>query len=273
MAHHMLVTGSLTPNAVGTYEFEGVYGGNPYFKRSVSPFYVLYWSATEASWFICLATLESPVNAWQRNDPAVEGSYAAIGAYAGTATVAHDPEVTRPAAQNQLILTSETDIDFTPSEIHFAWVRWIYASINKHFDDRKGKYELYIEGDERTQSDEAEFAELRIDGPFITIPQKGLYLIDVEINVLTQTHLDPRQHYLAQEMVGVFARAFTNLLEVHKYGDGPLDDGSLLECFHLQRDLRESIDINYYGIIKEDVKITQTTIEGHYRLELWTKGD
>jgi hypothetical protein len=269
----VIVTGTLTPNAVGTYEYEGIYGGAPYFKRSVSPFYVLYWSVTEASWFIGTATIESPINAWQRNDPAVEGSYSAIGVFVGAASVAHEPEIVRPSSTNQLILTGELDINFNPSEIHFAWIRWIYSSINKHFNDRKSKYDLYIEGDERTQNDKAEFAELRIDGPFIVIPQKGLYLIDVEINILTQTHLDPRRHYKAQEMVGTFARAFTNLIEVHKYGDGPLDDGSLLECLHLQRDLREAIDINYYGIIKEDIKIMQSTIEGHYRLELWTKGD
>lgn len=182
-------------------------------------------------------------------------------------------QVIRPSAENQLILTSEVSLDFAPSQIHFDWVRWCYASINKHFNDRKGQYELYIEGDVRTQLDEAEFAELRIDGPFISIPQKNLYLLDVEINLLCQTHLDPRQHYKAQQMVGVFVRAFRNIIRVHKYGDGPLDDGSLLECFHLSRNLRDIIAIGYFGIIKSNIKIIQTTIEGHYRLELWTKGD
>jgi len=93
------------------------------------------------------------------------------------------------------------------------------------------------------------------------IPQKGLYYLDVEINVLCQTLVDPRKHYSAQVMVGTFAKAFRNLISVYKYGDGPLDDDSLLACFHLQR------------VIKNDTKILQTTIEGHYRLELWDKGD
>lgn len=180
-------------------------------------------------------------------------------------------EVIRPSAENQLILTGEAVLDFAPNQIHFDWVRWCYASINKHFDDRKSLYELYIEGDDRVQQDEAEFAELRVDGPFILIPQKHLYYLTIEINVLCQTHLDPRRHYKAQQMVGVFLRAFRNLIEVRKYGDGPLDDGSLLGCFHLSKDLGSTLDVSYFGIIRPDTKIMQTTIEGHYRLELWTK--
>jgi len=182
-------------------------------------------------------------------------------------------EVLRSSATNQLNLTGEVDLGFTPHEIHTDWIRWCYASINKHFDNLKGGYELYIEGDVRTLQDEAEFAELRIDGPFITIPQKSLYLFYIEVNILCQTHLDPRQHYAAQQMVGLFARSFKNLINVYKYGDGPLDDESLLGCFHLSRDLKDTLDISYFGIIKNDTKILQTTIEGHYQLELCTIGD
>lgn len=179
--------------------------------------------------------------------------------------------VQRPSASNQLIFTDTVDTNFVPKQIHFDWVRWCYASINKHFDDRRNGYELYIEGDERIQEDLNEFAELRIDGPFIFIPQKGLYFIDIEINVLCQTHNDPRRFYKPQRIVGTFARAFENLIRVEKLGDGPFDDGSLIDCFHLQRDVREGVEINYYGIIRQDMRLMQTTIEGHYRLEIWSQ--
>lgn len=183
------------------------------------------------------------------------------------------PEIFRPSANDLLLILDEASLSFVPDENNYEWTRWCYSSICKHFEDLKNGYNLYLEGDERTFQDLADFAELRIDGPFITIPQKYLYIIDVEINVLCQTHVDPRQHYEAQKIVGVFTRAFKNIISVYKYGLGPLDDGSLIGCFHLQRDLRESININHYGIIRSDTKLTQTTIEGHYRLELWTKGD
>jgi hypothetical protein len=178
------------------------------------------------------------------------------------------PVVIRPSADNQLILTDDAALDFVPDQIHFDWVRWCYASINKHFNDGKGPYELYIEGDLRTEQDQAEFAELRIDGPFIAIPHKDLYFLDVEINVLCQTHMDPRRHYKAQRLVGTFLKNFRNVINVFKLGDGPTDSGALLGCFHLKRDLDNTVDINYYGIIKEDTKLMQTTIESHYRLEL-----
>lgn len=181
--------------------------------------------------------------------------------------------VHRPASADQLTLTDTLSANFVPDQINADWVRWCFASINTHFEGMRGGYELYIEGDERTQLNEAEFAELRIDGPFILVPQKKLYYLDVEINILCQTHLDPRKHYKAQVMVGAFLRAFRNLIPVYKYGDGPFDDNSLLECFHLQRDLRERVNINYFGIIRPDSRVIHTTIEGHYRLELWTQGD
>jgi hypothetical protein len=181
--------------------------------------------------------------------------------------------VVRPSASAQVALTSEATLDFIANQIHPDWVRWCYTSINKHFDGSKRAYSLYLEGDARTLQSEAEFAELRMDGPFIEIPQKRLYYLDVEINILCQTHVDPRQHYSAQVMVGTFASAFRNQIPVYKFGDGPLDDGSLLGCFHLQRSLKEKVDISYFGVIKSDTKILQTTIEGHYRLELWREGE
>lgn len=263
-----------TPDLQGVYKTAGIYNSTNYYKEMGHTWCI--WFNNGNYKFIISANLGQVTQPFFMNSAigVIEGTYLPqLGASGSLGVTKVSPDVYRPLASNQLILAGAPTIDFTPNEIHFAWVRWIYASINKHFDDRKSKYNLYIEGDERTQSDEAEFAELRIDGPFILIPQKGLYYLDVEINVLTQTHLDPRKHYLAQEMVGTFAKAFSNIINVYKYGDGPLDDGSLLGCLHLQRDLRETIDINYYGIIKEDVKLTQSTIEGHYRLELWSKGD
>jgi len=178
------------------------------------------------------------------------------------------PVVHRPSATSLLSLTNTPTLDFVADQIHAEWVRWCYTSINKYFDDRKESYDLYIEGDRRTLQEETEFAELRIDGPVIHIPQKDCYILEVQINILCATHVDPRQHYRTQEMVGVFARAFRNNIPVYKYGDGPLDDDSLIGCFKMMQGSGESLDINYFGVIASNTKIVQTSIEGHYRLEL-----
>ena len=177
-------------------------------------------------------------------------------------------EVFRKTATNTLVLTDTIVTVFTDIHINASWVRWIYASINKHFDNHKGDLPIYIEGDERTQNDREDFVELRIDGPFIKTPHKGLRYLDVEINLLIQSVLDPKDLYKVQRVTGIFSHAFTNLIEVYKYGNGPIDDNTLLGCFHAQRDLKEGIAINYFGIIRQDTRITQATIEGHYRLEL-----
>jgi hypothetical protein len=178
-------------------------------------------------------------------------------------------KVVRPQVENQLEVTSSNILQLDPYEVHADWQRWITASINKHFIDRRSISNLYLEGDERTQQDNAEFAELRIDGPFILVPQKGLYYLDLEINILIQAHPDLQNLYNIQTAIGIFSKAFTNSISIYAYGDGPLDDGSLIECLHLQRDLREAININNYGIIKPDVRLMQSTVEGHYRLEIW----
>lgn len=178
-------------------------------------------------------------------------------------------EVIRPSAESVLLLVSDVDLEYVPDEKGSDWVRWTYASVHKHFDDRKGDYTLYLEGDERTMQDEAEFAELRIDGPFILQPAKELFYLDIEINVLIQTHIDPKDLYKIHKAVDIFIRAFENAICVYRFGDGDFDTGTLLGTYKLNTDLRETVDVNHYGIVKDDVRITQTTIEGHYRLELW----
>ena len=176
-------------------------------------------------------------------------------------------EVLRKTADNSLTFAGSLVTELAQDEKHISWIKWVHASINKHFMDRKSTYDMYLEGDERIYQSEAEFAELRIDGPFILQPQKDLYYMDVEINVLIQSHIDPNDLYKIQEAIGVYTKAFTNAICVYRYGDGMFDTGTLLGTFHLKNN---SLDINNYGIIREDLRLTQSTIEGHYRLELWT---
>lgn len=177
--------------------------------------------------------------------------------------------VIRPSSESVLELTQQIDIELLADEKHEAWVRWLHASINKHFLDNKGTLPMYLEGDERTLQDEAEFYELRIDGPFIIQPQKNEYFLDVEINVLVQVHMRHDKLYNIQTAIGPIVKAFTNAICVYKYGDTPHDDDTLLSYLRLNAD---SVDINYFGIIKEDTRLIQATIEGHYRMEISNNG-
>ena len=149
------------------------------------------------------------------------------------------------------------------------WYRWIVASILKHFDAVKGDYSLYIEGDERDTDNLGHFAEIRTDSPFISQPCKGVKYLDMEINLLIQSVMDPEDLYKGMRVVGQFVQGFTQAIKVYKYGNEPQDDGSLLGCLRTRKKRYEdTIDIGNFGIVHQDTKLTQYTIEGHYRLEL-----
>jgi len=154
-------------------------------------------------------------------------------------------------------------------DINVNWYRWIFASVAKHFDGVKGSYTLYIEGDERNTNEEQNFAELRMDGPFIKKPCKQIVYLDVEVNLLIQSIQDHTSLYAGLIAAGVFAAGFVDIIKVYKYGDGVPDDDSLLGCLRLRDDRNnDTIDLGNFGIIRPDTRITQLTIEGHYRMEL-----
>ena len=149
------------------------------------------------------------------------------------------------------------------------WVRWSIASLSVHFDANKGTYPLYIEGDERATTNLKTFGELRFDGPFIKNPSNGIYYLDIETNILVQAHMDPDDLYAGLKAVGVFAAAFVNRIKAYKYGNGINDDDTLLGCYRLMTTRNnDSVDIGQFGIIRQDTRLTQYTIEGHYRMEL-----
>jgi len=180
--------------------------------------------------------------------------------------------VSRPAdVSNLLSLSSFTSVNFKEHFINPNWLRWVHASICTHFDTYKTIYPLYIEGDERTTGDNAEFAELRVDGPLIKIPQKGLFYLDYDINILIQSHMDPNSLYKMYDAMGTFLKAMILNIQVYKYGDGPLDDQSFIGCLRYiqsDRSAGRGIEINTFGIIRQDTRITQATVESHFCLEL-----
>jgi len=153
--------------------------------------------------------------------------------------------------------------------INQDWPRWTVASIAKHFNANRGDYPLYIEGDDRDTNELRIFRELRFDGPFIKNPSRGLYYLDIEVNILIQAHMDPEDLYAGLKAVGIFATAFTNVIKAYRYGGGANDDDTLLGCYRLKSSrTNDSIDIGQFGIIRQDTRLTQYTIEGHYRMEL-----
>ncbi len=151
------------------------------------------------------------------------------------------------------------------------WIRWTVASIATHFTAARGNYPLYLEGDERDTDQLKNFGELRIDGPFIKTLPMGLFYLDIEVNVLIQSHMDPTNLYVGLTAAGVFAAAFANVIKAYKFGNGVADDDTLLGCYRLRNARNDNtVDISQFGIVSKDTRLTQITIEGHYRMELQT---
>jgi len=145
------------------------------------------------------------------------------------------------------------------------WPRWIAASINKHFDARKGTLPLFIEGMHRATRTEKDFLELRHDGPYLTELSKGVWRVYTEVNILIQSAMDDENIYRVYVDVGRAVQACT-AIPIYKYGSGVMDDGTLLGCLKVVADSRgkERIQVNHFGQIGKDTRLIQATVEVHY---------
>lgn len=170
------------------------------------------------------------------------------------------------------------------------WARWIFASVSKHFNTKiftDNSLFLFIEGMDRdsagatsadggkviSTADLKDFAEFRSDGPQIQKQGPRDFEINIAVNILIKSTMDTDIHKI-HKYVGIVESAFTDCLEVKRYGDpaeSAENDGSTLGYLQLRTDSTERIRTNHFGQIREDLKVLQSTVEGHYRMFL--RGD
>jgi len=149
-------------------------------------------------------------------------------------------------------------------------VRWTYASAARHFRNIASKYgiQYYVEGDNRNTDNLSEFIEFRMDGPFTLVPAKDEQWHHFDINVLGSIVMGYKNLYRPQEINGYIYGGFTLYIPVYKIGDESQDDGSIIGCLKLRRELDQYIEVNQYGIVDKDTRIVQNSVEGHYRLAI-----
>jgi len=150
------------------------------------------------------------------------------------------------------------------------WARWIFASVSKHFDDRKELLPLYIEGQHRATTKPQEYLELRMDGPKWNEASKGYFIGDVQINILITSALTEEDYHRPYRAAGQVQEACTQTIEVFRFGDGPEDDQSHLGCLQLKQDRagQDFIELNWFGIIDTNDALVQATVEAHYCITL-----
>jgi hypothetical protein len=148
--------------------------------------------------------------------------------------------------------------------------RWIFASLSAHFQSGldAATLPLFIEGQHRATRDLPNFAELRVDGPWMTELSRGYWRLFSEVNILVQVAKDDRFYHQIHDSVGIVANAFENTIGVFRYGDGPSDDQTEVGCLKLQSQGNERIQINHFGQIAPESNLLQATVEGHYVMNL-----
>lgn len=144
------------------------------------------------------------------------------------------------------------------------WARWIKASCAKHFDAARQGVTLYIDGMDRDTRNLKNFAEFRLDGPRTEGESLNEYKLTVIINVLIQHTMNEADLYGFERRMGIFHAAFTDAIDVYRYGNGVVDDQSYLGC--LIRD--NVIKFNNFGVTDATVRVQQGTLEARYVMEI-----
>jgi len=147
------------------------------------------------------------------------------------------------------------------------WDRWTFASISKHFDDRKQGIPLHIEGVERDTKDDKSWFELRVDGPDPDEMSKDYWRIFCEINLLVSTKFNDTNFHTHHRNVGIASAIFKKSILTYKYAmDGVTDsesDESFWVCLKLINK-RDGVKVRHFGVIEQDIRMVQSTVEGHY---------
>lgn len=145
------------------------------------------------------------------------------------------------------------------------WPRWVFASVSKHFYDRRQGLIMFIEGQHRNTRNDKDFIELRMDGPQYTEISKDYWRIYGEVNILVTSAMDNVNYHRIHENVGIVATAFT-MIPLFKYGAGAQDDQTQWACWNLLQDTgkRQRVDIFHFGQVDVKSEVIQASVEGHY---------
>lgn len=141
------------------------------------------------------------------------------------------------------------------------WDRWIFASCATYFDENKGNYELYIEGQDRRVERESDYAEMRYNGPRYLQSGPLDYTVTIELNMLVNAVKDQKDDQKIFRICGFFESLFIAGIPVYMYGD---NDTQLLGCLQRKSAGDHEIIVTHYGQVSPDVRVLQSTIEATY---------
>lgn len=147
------------------------------------------------------------------------------------------------------------------------WPRWIKASVVKAFQTELGdNLQMFVEEctDRSVLQGDSDFCELRLDGPTGYERSLGEWELTIEINVLVSSIRSEKDAYQIDRNNGLVAQCFTNGITVFRYGTGEGDDSGEEGCLILRTDKNSGVVVSNFGA-PPDVRILQSSIEGHYK--------
>lgn len=147
------------------------------------------------------------------------------------------------------------------------WPRWIKASINKFFSDRKTTLNFYYEGQERNTSGLPNWCELRLNGPFSEECSRNYWKIHIDVNILIANILDRNDLYKLDRLIGKVTNIYEVCIPIYKKGFDPeIDTNALLET--MQR--VSSIETDNYGIVDPETRLEHSIVQARYKMVLMT---
>lgn len=142
------------------------------------------------------------------------------------------------------------------------------ASCRVFFNDRRQGIPLYfMYTGPKPLSGEKTYAEFRLDGPYTRKVSGSEKWYDIEINVLSTTHVEVSKTDDIEDINGIWLAAFEDAIPVYKFGNRPGDDKSFIGCLVLQQQAGKAVHLNRFGQSNPDTRMIQTSVEGHYRMK------
>lgn len=150
------------------------------------------------------------------------------------------------------------------------WPRWIFASISKHFNSKKGDCELTVQGTDTVDLQKLkELAELNYTGPLFEEESINYWRADIIVLIAIIVKRTDNNFHRIHQLSGRFGKAFDRCIPVMKYGDGP-DDDPLTQVGYLQIVDRNNstIEVENLGQPDPDLPLEEVHVSGHYKIYL-----
>ncbi len=152
------------------------------------------------------------------------------------------------------------------AEINPNWACWIVTSLAVYFKEIADDVgiEFLVAGIDERESGKikVDYAELRINGPFIRQLSEGYFRLDVDSNILFSDFISGSENpYKLIAWAGKFQQAAERSIPVYRYGpDASVDDGSLLGCLSV-RGGKNGSNIYQFGQVNANDRVRQVSVD------------